>query len=150
MSEGIGFVVSMCMVVSLCSFISYSRTDGRVTSLALGIILISSLIVPIGSVVSSFDTLGDDFSYGGTVDSEAREEQLLLAYKNGIKAAIAEEFSVDKEQISVEIVGFDSGEFTCTLCRVSLHGKAALVDYRRVESLLLGCGAKKGEVIISL
>ncbi len=150
MSEGAVFIISMCAVVSLCSFASYTRTDGKAMRLSLGIILLCSLIRPVSGIISSLDFPGESELIYGELGSEIREEELSQAFTLGIASALMEEFSLDEDSFSVEVSGFDSEKMTCEKCCVRLWGRAALADLWQIESLVLKCGVKKCEVTVSL
>ena len=151
MSESVGFIISMCAAVSLCSFVSYSGGDARTTRLALGIILLSSLLSPVSALISELDFSPDTEGFPqGSLGEDMREEELLHAYERGIEKAIMSEFSFDEQWLSVEVGELDLSSMTVGACRVKLYGRAALCDPRRVERFVLSCGVKKCEVTASI
>ena len=149
MSE-VGYIVSSCALVSLLSFIAYYKTDGRAIRLALGVILISALIAPVGQMLSQIPALEYEYIADAKDGDMMREEELKSAFCEGVVLAVADKFSLDKGCIRVEAVGFDKDTFKCEVLRVWLSGTAVLADARRIESYLTDCGAKRGEVIINI
>ena len=151
MSESVGFIISMCATVSLCSFVSYSGGEARTTRLALGIILLSSLLSPVSALLSELDFSPDTkLPTQGSLGEDMREEELLRAFGQGIEEAIMSEFSFDEEWLSAEAFELDLKNMKVGFCRVKLYGRAALCDPRRVERFVLSCGVKKCEVTASI
>ncbi len=150
MSEAATFVVTMCALVSLLSFIAYQKTDGRSVKLALGVILISSLISPVGEVISMISEINPEYEYGASDGGEMREKAIEDAFCEGVAEAVADKFSLDAKLISVSAVGFDADKMRCEVLRVRLYGVAALADGAGIERFLAECGADRGEVMIQL
>jgi len=151
LNESAVFIISMCATVALCSFASYSGGEARTTRLALGIILLSSLLSPALELISELDfTQGAPSPLPPSFGEDMREEELKRAFSEGIESAIINEFSFDERQLSVEVGELDVSSMTVGFCRVRLYGRAALCDPRRVERFVLGCGVKKCEVTASV
>ena len=149
MSEAAIFVVTMCALVSLLSFIAYQKTDGRAVKLALGLILISALISPAREVISAIPEINPEYEYGEP-SGEMREKAIEDAFCEGVAEAVANKFMIDAKLISVSAVGFDAKKMRCDVLRVRLYGVAALADGAGIERFLTECGADRGEVMIQL
>ena len=150
MSESVGFIVTMCASVSLCSFAAYTKGDARAVRLALGVILLSSLISPISEIVCSVDFKQDQLPNIGYEGQQLREDEIEQALCTGIKNLLKDELLLDGDLISVELSGLNTEDMTCKTCTVRLWGRAVLTDFRRVEELVMSCGVNECEVILSI
>lgn len=149
MSEGAVYIIVCSFSISLAASLAHSRYDGKQTRFALGIILICAMLSPLGEIFSSLGSIELPPASGEAVDG-IYEEQLELAYAEGIREAVTEKLSLDAELVSVEIEGFCEEELSCSLCRIILRAEAVFSDLGAVRSLALDCGAEKCEVVIDL
>ena len=133
--------------VSLSSLALYDQTSARDYRFALGVILTAALVTPAVSSIKSLSSLEFDYT-GGDFESVSLSKTLEDAFADGIRDGIAEEFSIGKKSIEVEIFGFDADKMTADGIRVTLVGTAALTDIVAVEKFVseLGIGECSTEV----
>ena len=107
-------------------------------SLVLGLLFLFSLVAPlpaaiksVGEAISTLPEISDDeLSGGGYYDTA------LMALEEGVRAAVSERFSLDSENIRVEIYGFDVQSMSAQTVYLTLSGKAAFSDYRAIEDFV--------------
>ena len=60
----------------------------------------------------------------------------LASFEEGIARHVSQRWELKREEIEVEAVGFSREEMRAEKIIISLHGKAALSDYKRIEKEL--------------
>ena len=138
MNEYVLTVFAVCVITGVLGLISYG--SGRAEKLALGVITLYIIIAPLVSALSDMDidsifdkiTLPEQELEGGY--SEVAEE----AFSEGIARAVAEEFSLNKENIRVKIRGFDFENMRADSITVILSGRSVTADYRAIEKYFNG------------
>ena len=136
------FITVSMSAVALASFASYDGDARKSSRLALGIILLASLISPVISAVRGLASI--DFSDTGSyVESSAVEKTLEEAFCDGIAGCIAEEFSLKRDSVSVKAIGFNSETMRADVLTVTLSGVAATKDLVAIESFANGLEAGK-------
>ncbi len=129
-------VFAICAIVGVLSLISYG--SGKAESLSLSIITLFVIASPIVSAAGSFDIDGWLSSIGSPdyeVDSEYGAV-LEESFAEGIALAVADKFSLNKEDIRVRVWGFDPENMRADNIKIILSGRAALADYKAVESYI--------------
>ncbi len=141
------YIIVCLFSVGLASFLSYGGAREKGMRLALGVILLASLIPPISSAVKTFSELQPEGSEEYT-ESSLVERTVEDAVCRGIAEALAEEISQSATDISVSLSGFDSEKMSAEGVSVTLKGKAAFSDIKRAESFVssLGFGKCTAEV----
>lgn len=129
-------VFAICAVVGVLSLISYG--SGRAESLSLAIITLFIIAAPVVRAVGSFDMEGWLSSFDSPdyeVDSEYGEV-LRESFAEGISLAVADKFSLNKEDIRVRLSGFDAQNMRADSIKIILSGRAVFADYKAVESYI--------------
>ncbi len=103
---------------------------------AAGILLLSFVILPIGSMISAvLDFELPDISYGensvGGVAVTGEE-----AFCDGIALALSERFGAKRENFSVSCRGFKLESLSADKVHIVASGGAALLDYRMIENYI--------------
>jgi len=142
-------VTCMCMLVSLASFVSCTDTKRGATKFALGVILLASVMAPIkgiieGAVLPIFDI--EDTEYK---DSGAFSEYTEVYFCEGVRLAVADEFSLAAEDIEVIAVGFSAENMRAEIIKITLFRTAVSADYRAVREYIEKNDLGKCEVEIS-
>lgn len=135
MSEYALAVFGICLVVGICLTISYGQ--GKAQSLALGIITLWVILSPLGDMIKHFDPN----SFGQSIDvpefSDGEIDVVIEdAFADGICLAIADKFSLDRDEIRVRLYGFEKSKMCAEEIMVILSGRAALSDYKAVEKYI--------------
>lgn len=100
---------------------------------ALGILLVSAMLSPFLSLLSSLDGLSSSsLGIGSYVEKDAFCEITSVAFEEGVRAAIADAFSVG-EGVEVRVRGFSPSELRADGVTVILPQGAAGVDFRAVR-----------------
>ena len=133
--------------VSLSSLALYDPASARDYRFALGVILTAALVSPAVSCVKSLSSLEFDYT-GGDFESVSLSKTLEEAISDGVRDSIAEEFSVAKGSVEVEILGFNAEKMSAEGIRVTLVGTAVTTDIVAVEKFVseLGLGECSTEV----
>ncbi|MBP3402173.1 MAG: hypothetical protein J6K85_03835 [Clostridia bacterium] len=127
------FVISA--VVGICSHIAYKGKSDP-SRLALAIILLCVVVSPIADM-----TLDGSFvsaEYDESIIGDGYEGVAEQAFGRGILSAVADEFSLDEDNLRVEIDGFDFDKMRAERIRVILSGRAALADNKSIEKYING------------
>ena len=136
MSGYVSGVFVICLIFGALRLLSYGNSS--VEMFAIGVITLSVILSPLSGAISDFDAEGWLESLGGEgteVDAEytaAIEE----AFAEGIRSAVAEEFSLDRENIRVKLFGFNAAEMRAEKITVNLSGAAVIAEYRAMEKYL--------------
>ncbi len=151
MAEYLGALIGVGAIVALCEHISYGGELDKNVKVALGIILLSSLVSPLVSALdglSSFDIdslfnkYGDDIAIEDSLYYKTAEEAFCV----GIERLLDEELGIEGEDIEVYTEGFDMTEMRAEKITIILSGKGAYADYRKIESRISSLGLGKCEV----
>lgn len=132
----------------LLSLVCYG--SGTAEKTAVGIIAAFIIISPLVTAVRDIDIDSAlDSITGGGYESEVSPSPVAEdAFAEGIKRAVADKFSVDKENIRVKIIDFDMKNMSCGQIVIFLRGTGVFADYRGIESYInsLGMGECRVEV----
>lgn len=103
--------------------------------MALGIITLYVIIAPVADGVKDFDAEAffDSLSGGSANIESGYAETAEEAFAEGIALAVADEFSLSRDNIRVRLRGFDFETMTCEKIGVILSGSAAVSDYKAIE-----------------
>ena len=150
MGEYFTGVFAVLAVVLFCGFISYRRKRSSAARMALSILIIHTVLMPLGSIASgdlSFDIEAPDPDTfeGGDYAEVARE-----AFCEGISKLIAEEFSLDAKNISVYATGFEFSSMRAERISVLLSGRAAFADPSAIEKYINGLDVGRCECEIEI
>lgn len=144
MGEYLLSIITLAIVFDILELFSAERYKG-LTRAAMSLILVMAILSPLPSLI---DRIGGELDFTETEGSG--EDIRLSAFGEGIREYISSEFDLDAEEVLVEIVGFDSEEMRCEKILITLSGRAALADYKRVERLIDGLGLGDAEVKIEI
>ena len=136
MSEYAVCVFVISALVGLLSHISY-KGKGDPSRIALAIILIYVVISPVADLVREVD--GELFAEQNYYSSLIGDEYAGVAeqaFAGGILTAVADEFSLDEENIRVELYGFEFEKMRAERIRIVLSGRAALADRKGIEKYI--------------
>ena len=125
------FLISF--VVGVASLISYREKKDKATRFALGILLIYVTLSPLPALFEELDEAPSfDISVPDGYD-ESYKTVARDAFEEGIGKAIADRFSLLRENVTVIAEGFDFANMRAEKIRVILSGRAALADYSSIE-----------------
>lgn len=146
-------VIIISALVALASYFSYGTAENRTAKTAMAVIMLYTVASPIVSLVSelseiSFDLSFDseDFESGGTEFAETAEE----AFCDGICAAIAERYGLDRSDVRARALGFEPEKMRADKITVTLFGSAALADHRAIAQYITESGLGECEVKIEI
>lgn len=142
-------VMYLSAFIVLAVGISHPRLK-RSTNFGAGVLLICIIMLPLVDIIKDIDVKIDTDSYFESGDTELSDEALEVAFEEGIREYIAQEYRVDKELITVMADGFELESMRAERIYVTLTGKAATLDYKRIESDLEKEFTKRGECEVSL
>ena len=144
MGEYLLSIITLAIIFDVLELFSAERYKG-LTRAAMSLILVMAILSPLPSLVEKI--WGElDFS-----EIEGSGEDIRLsAFGEGVREYISSEFDLDSDEVAVEIVGFDKEEMKCEKILITLSGRAALADYKRVERLIDELGLGEAEVKIEI
>ena len=147
MSEYALAVFGICLVVGICLTLSYGSSKAQ--SLALGIITLWVILSPLSDMIEHFDPNSLDVvipEYGsGEIDVLLED-----AFADGICNAVADKFSLNREDVRVRLYGFDKEKMRAEKIMIILSGRAALSDYKAVEKYINSMEVGEGNVEIEI
>ncbi len=135
MSEYALAVFGICLVVGICLTVSHGSSKAQ--SLALGIITLWVILSPLGDIIEHFDPN----SWMDSIDIpdyDSGEIDIVIedAFADGICSAVADKFSLNRDDIRVRLYGFDKEEMRAEKIMIILSGRATLSDYKAVEKYI--------------
>ena len=143
-------VLALCALVSVALGVAHPRLK-KVVSFAAGILIISAIMLPLIDIIHS---LGSDNVLGEIlegVDFEDKGDNAIeMAFEKGLAEHVALKYGVDVECVDVMVDGFDIECLRAERIYVTLTGKAALIDYKRLEAELSENFTLGGECEVSL
>lgn len=127
-------VFAICAICGLMSLLCYG--SGTAEKTAVGIVSAFIIISPLVTAVRNIDIdKALDLLTGGSYETDADCSAVAEeAFAKGIGQAVADKFSLDKEDIRVKIIDFNMETMSARQIKISLSGTAALADYRGIES----------------
>ncbi len=138
-------VITLAILLDFLELFSAERYKG-LTRAAMSLILVMAILSPLPALVEKMR--GElDFS---EMEEFVGEDIRLTSFTEGIAEYIALEFDLSRDDIAVETVGFDPVEMRAERILITLSGKAAFADYKRVESEIDQLGLGEAEVKIEI
>ena len=144
MGEYLLSIITLAIIFDVLELFSAERYKG-LTRAAMSLILVMAILSPLPSLV---EKIGGELEFSEIEGSG--EDIRLSAFGEGIREYISSEFDLDSDEVAVEIVGFDKEEMKCEKILITLSGRAALADYKRVERLIDELGLGEAEVKIEI
>jgi hypothetical protein len=138
-------VITLAMLLDVLELLSAERYKG-LTRAAMSLILVMAILTPLPSLVKK---MKGELDFSG-IEESGGEDIRLSAFAEGVRGYISSELDLDPNEVAVEIIGFDKEERRCEKILITLSGKAALADYKRVERLIDGLGLGEAEVKIEI
>ena len=148
MSEYFIDVFCILFVAGALSLLCFD--SGKAEKTAIGIITAFVILSPIITALKEvdIDRALDSFVDQGYETDVSPSFVAEEAFAEGIKEAVAEKFSVNKENISVKVVDFDMKNMNAKEIVIFLSGTAVSSDYRGIKSYVnqLGLGECRVEI----
>ncbi len=144
-------LISVSALISLAIALSYKpEGDGGALRGAFAVILLYVTLIPLFSAFSDFDIEKIKFEQEkyNFEDKNYIDETAEDAFARGIRIYISEEFSLEDEDINVELFAFDAQKMKAEKIVVTLSGPAAHADFRAIREKLRRGGFENCEVKI--
>ena len=151
MKEYLISVIIVSALISLSLAVSYKEDSGNgALKSALAVLMLYVTVIPLFTALREFDISNIkfdaekyDFNNQNAV-TEISEEGFI----RGVRLFISDEFSLDYDEISVEVTEFDPLQLKAKKIIITLRGKAAHADYRAIREKLKKNGFENSEVKI--
>lgn len=138
MSEYAVGVFLISAIVGMLSHLSYGGKSD-ISKLALSVLMLYVVVAPLADMVKNTDFKSlFEVGYNEEIITDGYEVVAEDAFIKGIESAVAEKFSLSKDNIRVRVVDFDFENMRAEKIRVTLSGRAALADYKAIEKYLDG------------
>lgn len=138
MSEYAVGVFLISAIVGMLSHLSYGGKSD-ISKLAFSVLMLYVVVAPLADTVKNTDFKSlFEVGYNEEIITDGYEVVAEDAFVRGIESAVAEKFSLSKDNIRVRVVGFDFENMRAEKIRVTLSGRAALADYKAIEKYLDG------------
>ena len=132
MKEYFAALFVMAAILSVIRLLGYK--SGTLERLALGIICLYLLVAPIGRIgEGGVDGL---FDIPEIKVENGADSVLCDAVCRGVSSAVAAEFGLKNDDISVRLFDFDSETMRAGQIEIILSGAALTADYRMIESFV--------------
>lgn len=142
-------VIAVSSLVSLASLFLRGKETERATKIVFGVILFTSLFLPLRDLLPELREkivgegtpslpLEGDLPYCTEVGKEA--------FAEGVVRAVAEKFSIPREDIGIRVENFDFRSMRAEKILLTMRGRGALFDPRRIEDYVTGAGLGECEV----
>ena len=125
--------ITLSLLIALTVGVAHPRLRNAVL-FGGGVLLVCGILLPIIDILRDFDadkTLDGIFD---SIDFDATDSAIELAFEDGVAEYIADSYGIPYECVSVRADGFDIGSLTAERIYVTLSGKGALFDYKRIEN----------------
>ena len=143
MKEYLFLIIVLATVLDLLLHFSNEKFKD-ISQGALGLILILAILLPLPGI---YKKISGELQFSSPEISEG-DDICLSAFEEGIAQYLSDRWGLKREDVEVEAVGFLREEMRAEKILISLHGKAALSDYKRIEKELSELGL--GEVEVKL
>lgn len=149
MSAYLGSLIGVSIAVSVALALSYR--GGTAEKTAYAIILLYAAVMPVGDLIKNVDLGGlsfdaPSFSQLQSGVSETAEE----AFEKGIRAYLADEFSLNMDEVDVLAEDFSADQMRARRVTVTLTGKSVSADYRAIREKVEKNGFGECEVRIEI
>ena len=152
MSEFFEYAVALSSIAATASLLSFSAGRDKFHRFAVSAVLASALAVPFLNLVGQIGEL--DFSSASfkeeEIESVALGSTAETAFTEGIRAFVAEEWSVSKEKIIVSAEGFDFQNMRAEKIKITLLGRGAHIDFRALSDYIESKGLGECEVFYAI
>ena len=144
-----GDVMYLSVFIALAVGISHPRLK-RSISFGAGVLIICAILLPLVDIIKDIDIKIDIEDYLENIETNLSDDALEMAFEEGIREYISGEYKVDKDLITVMADGFDFECMRAERIYVTLVGRAAMLDYKMIESVVEKEFNKEGECEVSL
>ena len=145
MKEYLFLIIVLAAVLDLLLHFSNEKFKD-ISQGALGLILILAILLPLPGI---YKKISGEIQFSSPEISEG-DDICLSAFEEGIAQYLSDRWGLKREDVEVEAVGFLREEMRAEKILISLHGKAALSDYKRIEKELSELGLGEVEVKIEI
>lgn len=141
-------VVAVAALVSLASLFLKGKETERTAKIAFGLILLCEMLLPLAELLPTvWEKLDGEISVPGTEEGAPLYEKTgERAFAEGITRAVSEKFGIPVEQIDVRLESFDFQAMRAEKIFLTLRGRGALSDPKRVERYITESGLGDCEV----
>ncbi|HBJ19312.1 MAG TPA: hypothetical protein DDY70_06225 [Clostridiales bacterium] len=141
-------VIATATLVSLASLFLRGKEVERAGKIAFGLILLTALLLPLGDLLPTLweKLAGEPTLPSVTEDGTLYETVGKEAFEDGIARAVAEKFSIPKEKITVRAEGFDFSSMRAQKILLTLRGRGAFADPKKIAAYITGAGLGECEV----
>lgn len=146
-----GYLVGVVLLSALLSFASLflrGKEIERAAKVAFALILLCEMLLPLSDLLPAiFGKISEGVPLPPVgAESGGVEEIGEGAFAEGIAAAVAKEFSLPREGITVRIDNFDFSAMHAEKIHLTLRGRGALIDPKKIEDYVTGAGLGDCEV----
>ena len=138
-------IIALAIIFDISEMISADRYR-TLTRAGVSLLLVMAIVTPLPGLINEIKG-GLDFSdLENSVDGDIRYEAFVL----GLREYISSEFDLSREDVAVEAIGFSEVDMRAEKILITLSGKAALANYKRIESSIDQLGLGEAEVKIEI
>lgn len=144
-------VYALSALLAVISFLIPAGREGDAVRRGISALALCAVLTPVCIAVRGAAGADiSDFFPGEIPDETLYAERSEEAFCLGIRKAIAERFSIDPENVSVSVTGYDPGSVRAERICVVLRGRAAIADTRGIRAYVSGLGVGECEVELEI
>ena len=146
------YIIRLLIIATFVAFATAVAHPGlrQATGFATGILVICAIMLPLVDIIKDINLNFDVDEYLGSTKNEQPEDVIKVAFEDGIREYISVEYGVDESLVIVLADGFDMSKMRAERIYVTLMGKAALLDYKRIEEMIEREFTNNGECEVSV
>lgn len=138
-------VIALAVIFDIAEMISADRYKG-LTRAGMSLLLVMAIVTPLPGLISDMKGEMDFSDIGDFGDADIR----YAAFVSGLEEYISSEFDLPREDVTVEAIGFSEDDMRAEKILITLSGKAALANYKKVESSINQLELGEAEVKIEI
>lgn len=138
-------IIALAVIFDISELISADRYKG-LTRAGVSLLLVLAILTPLPGVI---DEMRGALDFSDLESSEGADIR-YDAFVSGLREYISSEFDLSREDVEVEAIGFSEVDMRAEKILVTLSGKAALANYKRIESVIDQMGLGEAEVKIEI
>lgn len=146
-------VMAATLVVALGVLVSYGGRTARLSSAAMGIVLLYTVTVPLISMTSDLSGLLnvdylDEFKVECDVNDTLFYDRTVVAFSEGVERLVCEKYDLKSDDVYVSARSLDIETMRAEKVIIILSGRAVSADARSIEEAIESAGLGECEVKI--
>lgn len=135
--------------IALALGVAHPRLKSTI-SLGAGALLICVILLPLVDIIKGYEEKFNIDDYMNDIENSGSYDAVEIAFEEGIRQYIAENYGVSLASVTVTSDGFDLERIRAERIYVTLSGDAVKLDPKRLETKIAGEFTDGGECEVSI